>query len=56
MYNLFFSFTLCFLLIMFLKPLLMKISLDISNKRSSHKVSKPTGGGLTFSILDIIFL
>jgi len=49
-----YSFILCFLLLKVLKPVLMKISLDIPNKRSSHKFSKPTGGGLAFAIIDII--
>ena len=50
-----FSLLLEFSLIKLLFPFLNKICLDIPNSRSSHSVCKPTGGGLSFVIVDIIF-
>ena len=42
------------LLIKIFTPFLNRICLDVPNSRSSHSVSKPTGGGLSFVLVDII--
>ena len=48
------SFTLTLLLTCFFIPFFKKYIIDIPNNRSSHKTEKPTGGGLFFSLINII--
>lgn len=48
------AFFLTLILTYLISPFLYKFVKDIPNYRSSHKLVKPTGGGLVFSIVGII--
>ena len=53
---LFTSFILNYILIRSILPFLRNNLLDKPNKRSSHIIPKPTGGGLSFFLITLIFL
>ena len=50
----FFAFCLTWLILIYLVPFLTLNLLDVPNKRSSHKVSTPRGGGVVFVLIALI--